>query len=73
MRYYPRKVLASTGVLLGGILLGCDGGGGTTTTEVFDPKAPPIEKMKEAMSKANAKVLKRIGAAPAPGGASKQP
>jgi hypothetical protein len=71
MRYHPRKVLASTGVVLGGILLGC-GSGETTTTEAFDPKTPAIEQMKQDMMKANMKALKKIGAAPAPGVAKKQ-
>jgi hypothetical protein len=66
MRYHLLRVLASTGVVLASILLGCNGGQ-TTTTEVFDPKTPAIEQMKSDMMKANMKALKKIGAAPAPG------
>ena len=72
MRYHPRRVLASTGVVLGGILLGC-GSGETTTPQPFEPKTPAIEQMKEGMMKANMKALKKIGAAPAPGASNKRP
>jgi hypothetical protein len=68
MRYHPRKVLASSGIVLGGILLGCSNGE-TTTPQKFDPKTPAIEQMKADMMKANMGALKKIGVTPAPGAA----
>ncbi|HZW33199.1 MAG TPA: hypothetical protein VFF52_20955 [Isosphaeraceae bacterium] len=72
MRYHLRKVLASSGVVLGGILLGCDSGE-TKTPQKFDPKTPAIEQMKADMMKVNMQALKKIGAAPAPGAPKSQP